>query len=363
MIKHLAALIFILAASFNLAFAVTVESLGEAEIVGEDTASARMLAVSRAKWSALEQASGVKVKIDTIMVDASLADEAVKTSLAGTIKSFNVLEEGKDGNIFWVTIRADIIPDEAKKTLNAMAKNTSIAVFIRSVSIDGKISYGSSFASAIEKELIDKGFEVSGASLRSVADIALIDKALESEDYELLKELTYKTMSTAFLIGTLKAESLGNDIGYSKIDFSIVTGKFDWKLVGEKDDKKVLLTSGNVAGRGQGAVATAAENNLSMNMAKSGAIKVVSEVSQKILGENAKIIKLTMVGETNTQYFRELKDDLKNIPFVLDVKEMSLKDFAVNYPEKTYYLASFLQRNNKYRVVKMEDAEIIIERR
>lgn len=362
MIKHLATLVFILAVSVNLANAVTVESLGEAEIISDDTASARTLAVSRAKWSALEKVSGVKVKIDTIMTDASLADEAVKTSLSGTIKSFDILDEGKDGKIFWVSIKADIILDEAKKTLNAMAKNTAIAVFIRSVSVDGKVDYGSQFASSVEKELIDKGFEVSGTALRSPADIAIIDKALETENYELLKELTYKTMSSAFLIGTLKAESLGNDIGYTKIDFSIVNGKFDWKLVGEKDGKKVLLSSGNVAGRGQGAVATAAENNLSMNMAKNSAIKVVSDVSQKILGENAKVIKLTMLGDTNVKNFRELRDDVKNIPFVLDVKEMSLKDLAVNYPEKTYYLASFLQRNNKYRVVKMDDAEIIIER-
>lgn len=363
MIKIISVLFFIFALGVKISPAVTVEALGEAEIAGNDTATARTMALSRARWSALEQASGVKVKIDTIMSDAALADEAVKTSLSGTIKSFKITDEGKDGNIYWVSVKADVAPDGAKEAFSTMAKNTSIAVYVRSLSEDGKTEYDSPFARAIEKGLTEKGFEVSGISVGGSADENLIDKALSSGDFGSLRDLSYKTMSSAFILGTLKAMSLGNDVGYGKIDFSIVSGSFDWKLIGEKDGRLVVLASGSVQGRGQGVNPQTAQNNLSINMAKNEAIKVVSEVSQKILGENAKTVKLSITGDTGVREFRELRDDVKGIPFVLNVKELGLKDLAVDYPEKTYYLASFLQKKNKYRIVKMDEAEIIVERR
>lgn len=363
MTKILFALFFILMVGVKVSPAVLVEALGEAEISGEDTATARAMAVSRAKWSALEQASGTKVKIDTIMSNAALADEAVKTSLSGTIKSFKITDEGKDGKVYWVSIKADIAPDGARDAFNAMAKNTSVAVYVRSITADGKSEYDSPLARAVEKELVSKGFDVSGVSVGGSYDEALVDKALASGDFTALKSLSYKTLSSAFLLGTIKATSLGNDVGYGKIDFSIVSGSFEWKLVGEKDGKLVVLASGSVQGRGQGATSQAAQTNLSVSMGNNHAIKIVSQIAQIILGENAKTVKLSISGNTGAKEFRELRDDVKNIPFVLNVKELNLKDMAVDYPEKTYYLALFLLKNNKYRIVKMDDAEIVVERR
>lgn len=363
MFKILACLFLLSVFSSFPAFSASVEALGEAEISGEDWPSARAIAVSRAKWAALEKAGGSEVKIDTIMADAALADEAVKTTLSGVIKSFGVTDEGKDGNVYWVRVKAEIAPNGIKLAINSIAKNTSVAVFIKNISAGGIVTYGGPLQGSIEKELAGKGFEVAGAASASYSDIAVLDKAWVSGNYSDLEDISYKTMSPSILIGTLKSVSLGNDAGYAKIDFSVVSGNLDWKLIGDKDGKKILFASGSAQARGMGATPAAAENALSLNMAKSSTVTVVSEVARKILGENAKTVKVTLKGDINPLYLKELREDIKNIPFVLDVRELSLKDLAVDYPEKTYYLALFLQKKHKYRLSRMDETEIVLERR
>ena len=77
-------LLFVLTA--GTVFAVEIETVGEAVIVKDDKASAKAMALSRAKWTAVETVSPAKIKIDTIINNAELADEAVKNLLNGTLE-------------------------------------------------------------------------------------------------------------------------------------------------------------------------------------------------------------------------------------------------------------------------------------
>ncbi len=363
MLKKIAHVLILVVFCVSPASAVTVEALGEAEIVRGDVPSAKNMAVSRAKWAALEQASGVKIKLDTIISNAQLAEEAVKSELTGTVESFSITDEGKDGNIYWVSIKAEITPDGAKNLVNGFSKNTSVAVLLPAVLPSGEILYGQPFSEAVIKGLTEKGFEVTDAASAGGNAGAALDKALRSGDYSALKELSGKYMASTMLIGRINVFSKGNDVGYAKVNFSIMSGELDWKLIGSSGGADAVIASGSLTGRGQGATETDAVYGMLKGMSKNASVKLVSAVSQKILGDNAKTVRVALKGDNDPRLFRELRDDIKNVPFVLDVKEQGLNAVLADYPEKTYYLASFLTRNGKYKVTRMDEDEIILERR
>ena len=75
------------------AAAVTVSAVGEADIVNGDKSAAKIQATARAKWAALEDASGIRVKAETIVQNAVLVDEAVKNEVSSVIQSYKVTGE------------------------------------------------------------------------------------------------------------------------------------------------------------------------------------------------------------------------------------------------------------------------------
>ena len=82
-----------------------------------------------------------------------------------------------------------------------------------------------------------------------------------------------------------------------------------------------------------------------------------------MLGDNYKSIRIVLTGaNTLIDYLADLKNDLKNIPFVLQVKEQDDSSLIVDYPDKSYYLAVFLEKDNKYKVTKLSYNELIIRK-
>ena len=344
-------------------YAVTVTTSGEAAIFNGDVPSSRAMAVSRAKWAAIEKVSGVRVKVDTIVNNAVIADEAVKSELSATVKSFRILSEKQVGNRYLVTVESDVEPVKARETLNKLSSDTSVFVFIIDVLPNNIRQLDRSFSASVISGLASKGFSVSDVHHSDERSMLAAEKALATDNYNVLKNIFMKTVSSYLLIGNLKVLPKDADIGYSHINFKIVDGVLDWKLIGTKNGRKVVITSGTLRGRGQGMTLTAAADNLYRNMSKNHAFKIVSDIEQKTVNENAKTIGILLKGESDIRYTHELREYLKNVPFMLDVKETGLGSLLVNYPDKTYYLASFLTKNHLYHVVRLEENSIILERR
>ncbi len=101
---------------------VTVTAIGEASIVAGDMSSAKIQAVARAKWAAMEEASGIRVKSDTIVQNAVLVDEAIKNEVTGVIQNYTVTGEEEDGQVYRVMISATIVPEKAKDAVGLLAK-------------------------------------------------------------------------------------------------------------------------------------------------------------------------------------------------------------------------------------------------
>jgi hypothetical protein len=341
---------------------ITVKVTAEAQITGGDLSSAKIVAEQRAKWSAMEQAAQVKVKAATVVHNAVILDEIVKSEVSGSIKAFKKLDEGRDEDIYWLQASVTVQPDEAKNILAGMAKNTIIAVYIPMYFPHGNgMAENHGLSEALINELLGKDFEV--VDLADISDEKfrkeLLNAALK-RDMGMVRTLASQYMAGSTLVGKLEVIDKGKDIGYGKINFSIVDGSLDYRLIGEKDGKRALLASGTMLGRSQGANDQQASYSVSENMGERYAPQLAGIAAGKILGDNKRTIRVVLVGNNNINKLREFKEVVQNISWVLDVKETGIDALSLTYPEKAMYLASIININGGYAIRSFTDTEILV---
>ncbi len=359
--KLLLTLISVILALPAFAADMTVKAYGEAQIVNNDISAAKIQAQSRARWAAMEEAAQVKVNVASIIHNAELLDESVKSEVSGSITDFKINDEGRDGDIYWVQANVTVKPDNAKETIAGLSKNTSIAVYFPMIFADGTVEENHPFSEKLIQDLIDKGFDVVDMAAEADSDFSkeLYDATVKS-DTARMRALAARYMAGYALMGKVKVVDKGNNVGYATITFSIVDGELDYRLIGDKNGKRSILTTGTTTGRGQGATVQAAAYAMSKNLASRNSPQIASAVSTKLLGDNMKSIRITLAGNTDIRKFNDFRDMIKNISWVLNVKETSKDSLIVDYPEKTLYLATIINTKGGYMVKNFTDTEIIV---
>ncbi|MDR2401055.1 MAG: hypothetical protein LBD73_05320 [Deferribacteraceae bacterium] len=341
---------------------ITVTVVGEAQIVSGDLSTAKIVAEQRAKWSAMEEAAQVKVTAANVVHNAEILDEVVKSEVSGSIKLFKKLDEGKDGNIYWIKAQVTVRPDEAQNVLAGMAKNTIIAVYFPLYFPKKRgVEESHGFSEALIDELLALGFEV--VDLADISDAGfrgtLLNAALK-KDMGTVRTLASRYMAGSTLVGKLDIIDKGNDIGYGKINFSIVDGSLDYRLIGEKGGKKSILASGTMLGRGQGATGEQAAYNTAQDMGERYASQLAGIAGEKILGDNKRTIRVVLISNNDIAKLREFKEVVQNISWVLNVKENGIDSLTLTYPEKAMYLASIININGGYKIKSFTDTEILV---
>ncbi|MCA1933182.1 MAG: flagellar assembly protein T N-terminal domain-containing protein [Calditerrivibrio sp.] len=350
----------------TIAATKSVTATGEANIINNDVASAKFQAIARAKWAALEAAAGVQVKVETILQNATLVDEAIKSEVKGFVEDYKILDEGKDKDIYWVKISANISPVEAQKVVSIFAKNTSVAFYIPVIFPDKKVDETTALSEKVINELVGQGFDVVDiASLGNKYSLNEIDNALKNNNFSTFRNISYQFLSGAILIGkvdTTLSAGQGKNIGYGvSLPFNVVTGRLTYRLIGDKNGQKVIVASGYVSGRGQGPTPEDATHNMLENLASNVSNELISVVVEKIKGQNKRTVEVVLAGNNDLNKLLELKNDLQYISWVLSVNDKGIDKVVVEYPEKTIYLANAIKNLGKYNLKKFDMYRILIE--
>jgi hypothetical protein len=359
-------LVLVLLASVAFAANVTVTAIGEADIIGGDRSSAKMQAVARAKWAAMEEASGVRVKSETIVQNAVLIDEAIKNEVTGVIKNYSVTGEEEDGSVYRVMISATIAPEKAKDAVSMLAKNTSISVMIPVVFPDKHIEETNVLTETVINELTMQQLEVIDIVSAEGASVKELDHAMKTNNYMAMRNIAAKHLSGTILIGkvdTTATAKEGTDVGYGvSLPFNVVTGRLTYRLVTQQGASIRILSSGFLAARGMGATLEDATNQMMENMNREVSQKLVSIVMEKIKGANKKSILIQLEGRPTLNDLLELKQILSYTAWVLDVKERSEDMLSVSYPEKSLYLATAINSKPNFKVTKLTDYMLSVKK-
>lgn len=98
---------------------VTKEGVGEAAIVNKNELKAFEEAKEKALRAAVEQAAGVRIDADTVVVNNQLVRDQVFANTSGFVKSSEVLDKKVDKGVVTVKVKADIITENLDKDLAA----------------------------------------------------------------------------------------------------------------------------------------------------------------------------------------------------------------------------------------------------
>ncbi|MEW6433793.1 MAG: flagellar assembly protein T N-terminal domain-containing protein [Myxococcota bacterium] len=157
------------ALAFAQATVVTKEGTGEAAIVNKDEQKAFHDAQQLALRAAVEQAAGVKLDADTLVVNNQLVRDQVFANTSGFVKSFQVIAKKVDKGVVTVTVRAEVITEnldkdiEAARALVRRMGKPSIAVVIMEQTIplsEKSVINTNTMSTVIEQQLKADGWDV-----------------------------------------------------------------------------------------------------------------------------------------------------------------------------------------------------------
>ena len=350
--------IFTAAAVFGQEKCITTQ--GEAQIQGGDIPSARMEAIARAKWAAIEQVVGTAIKAQSFVQNFVLVEDVMKTQAAGVVKSFEIINQDNKKESVTVNIKACVEPAKAEQAMSALALNKSVALFIpsrkpRAARGGDEYEETNILSETLIGKIIEQGYTVVDVAPTHVVDAAEIEKSVKSGSTLAVRSMMYKFLSNIIIIGNIDytvSTKKGEDIGYGiAMPFNNVTVRLNYRIVAKNNNtgNMEILASGVEQARGIA------------NNAEDAAAKGLSSLSEKITPRlldklaqytqnNMKSIRVKVTGIKDSDATMEMKNILQNIVWVTGVEETGLGEFIVKYPENTLYLANSIKQKGNFTI-------------
>lgn len=338
-----------------------VDAEGEAAIVNNDRPSAKMEAVARAKWQAIEQTVGVDVKAGSFVSNFALVEDVMKTQVGGAVKKYTVLSEEEKKDILTVRINACVEPKKAQEAIASdLSLNNGIAVFIparKPRGGQGGAVYEETniLSENLIGKLTDQNYKVVDVAPTHAMDAAEIERAVQSGSTLAVRSMFYKFLSNIIIIGktdyTISTKK-GEDIGYGlSMPFNNVTVRLTYRMVARnsKTGAMEILTAGSEQGKGiRNSVEDAAAEALK-DVGEKITPKLLDKVAHYIQG-NVKKIRIQITGINDIDTNIEIKGILQNIVWVSEVEEKEMGAFIVSYPENSVYLANSIKQKGNFTI-------------
>lgn len=338
-----------------------VDAEGEAAIVNNDRPSAKLEAIARAKWQAIEQTVGVDVKAGSFVSNFALVEDVMKTQVGGAVKKFTVLSQDEKKDVLTVRINACVEPKKAQEAIaSELALNNGIAVFIPArkpqAERGGSVYEETNILSEnLIGKLTDQNYKVVDVAPTRAVDAAEIETAVKSGSTLAVRSIFYKFLSNVIIIGktdyTISTKK-GEDIGYGlSMPFNNVTVRLTYRMVARnnKTGAMEILTAGTEQGKGIRNNVEDAEEEALKDVAEKITPKLLDKVAHYIQGNVKKIrLKINGVGDLDTNM--EIKGILQNIVWVSEVEEKEMGEFIVSYPENSVYLANSIKQKGNFTI-------------
>lgn len=336
-----------------------VNTEAEAVIVNNDIPSARLEAIARAKWSAIEQVVGTEIKAQSFVQNFTLVEDVIKTKTGGVVKSFKLIKQEKRSDSVKVMINACIEPSGAKEAVSQLALNNSIAIFIPARK-PGRSSDEFEETNIISETLIEKlteqNYTITDVAPTRAVEATIIENAMKSGSTLAVRSMMYKFLSNLIIIGKVDytiSTKKGESIGYGlAMPFNNVTVRLTYRIIAKnnKTGNMEILTAGTEQAKGLANNVEDAAAEAMKELAKNLAPAILDKVATYIKG-NTKKVAVKINGVTDVDTVMEIKGILQSIVWVSEVEEKQMGDFIVSYPENTLYLANSIKQKGNFKVV------------
>lgn len=365
-----AAYMTVITASVSFAKPVCVDVSGESAVIGGDVPSAKVEAVNRAKFAAVEQVAGVELRSKTVVEDSALLDDMVTTQTRGAVSSYSIIKESIEGNSAKAFVNVCVDPHNAKSAMSALALNSAISVYLpaRKLGMYANLEYDDEniLAQGVIGRLAESGFSVRDLAESHSLKLKEIDMALKGGDQTFVRNLVYRHLTNSVLVGKIEptlSTHKGSDAGYGiSMPFNSVTARLSYRLMTkDSSGKMVVLSAGSEEAKGLAPSQEDAYAEALKNLSE----KFVPLIAEKIhsrLNEIANKVVVEVEGVKDPAETFALRDQIQKVTWVTKVEEKGLGEFLVSYPENPIYLANGLSQKG-FRIVSYTRETIRIKQR
>jgi hypothetical protein len=346
---------------------VNVEA--EAAIINKDIPSAKMEAIARAKWTAIEQVVGTEIKAQSFVQNFTLVEDVIKTKAGGVVKSYNVIDQTNGPDSVKVKIKACVEAAGAKEAVSQLALNNSIAVFIPARK-PGRTGDEFEETNILSETLIGKiteqSYTVVDVAPTGVIDASAIENAMKSGSTLTVRSMMYKFLSNLIIIGKVDytiSTKKGEKIGYGlSMPFNNVTVRLTYRIIAKnnKTGNMEILSAGSEQAKGLANNVEDAAAEAMKELAQNLAPTILDKVAQYIKSNTKKVaVKVNGISDVDTVL--EVKGMLQSVIWVSEVEEKQMGDFIVSYPENTLYLANSIKQKGNFKVVNFSPYSLTLD--
>lgn len=346
-----------------------VDAGGEAAIINEDVPSAKMEAVARAKWAAVEQVAGTEVKAGSFVQNFTLVEDVIKTQAGGGGKNYRVLGESVKDDILQVRINACVETSQAREAVSQLGLNNAIALFIpaRKPGRHGdEFEETNILSETLIAKILEQGYRVVDVAPTRAVDAREIERAVRSGSTFPLRSLIYKFLSNLIIIGKVDytiSTRKGEDIGYGlSMPFNNVTVRLNYRILAKnnKTGQIEILATGTEEARALANSKEDAAAKAMQELAENLTPALLDKIGQYIQG-NTRRVALRVEGVRDLETVLEVKALLQSIVWVSAVEEKEMGSFVVSYPENTLYLANSIQQKGNFKLVNFSPYSLVLQ--
>ena len=346
-----------------------VNTEAEAAIINNDIPSAKLEAIARAKWSAIEQVVGTEIKAQSFVQNFTLVEDVIKTKAGGVVKSYKIIDQKNTADTVNVKINACVEPASAREAVSQLGLNNSIAIFIpaRKPGRSGdEFEETNILSETLIGKLTEQSHTVVDVAPTNVLTASVIENAVRSGNSMTVRSMMYKFLSNLIIIGKVDytiSTKKGENIGYGlSMPFNNVTVRLNYRIIAKnnKTGNMEILSTGVEQAKGLANNVEDAAAEAMKELAQNLAPAILDKIAQYIKGNTKKVaIKVNGVNDIDTVV--EIKGMLQSIVWVSEVEEKQMGDFIVSYPENTLYLANSIKQKGNFKVVNFSPYSLVLD--
>ena len=346
-----------------------VNTEAEAAIINNDIPSAKIEAIARAKWSAIEQIVGTEIKAQSFVQNFTLVEDVIKTKAGGVVKSYKIIDQKNTPDSVNVKINACVEAASAREAVSQLGLNNSIAIFIpaRKPGRNGdEFEETNILSETLIGKLAEQGYTVVDVAPTNALTAKVIENAVRSGNSMTVRSMMYKFLSNLIIIGKVDytiSTKKGENIGYGlSMPFNNVTVRLNYRIIAKnnKTGNMEILTTGVEQAKGLANNVEDATATAMKELANNITPAILDKVSQYIKGNTKKVnVKVNGVSDVDTVI--AIRQILQSIVWVSEVEEKQMGDFIVSYPENTLYLANSINQKGNLKVVNFSPYSLVLD--
>lgn len=366
----------------NAQTVVSREGTGEAAVVNKDEQRAVEEATQRAIRNAVEQAAGVKIDADTLVVNNQLVRDQVFASTSGYVKSSTVTSKKIERGVATVVVKADVITDNLDKDIEAARQlikrmgRPSITIVIQEQTIpigEKAVLNSNNLATAITQQLKADGWEVldpnfANGKLKVQAGVVL-GGSIDAKEIGDLSKVDYVLYGNA----TMRHQDFPQ--GFKVENAFPVSGEYDLTVFATDTGKDLGKVSGKLNPLANAAKQVISYDRSTFNLIDERKKEILEPLRKQVLeharnrvmnGAELALVVTGLEGFSAASEFKTAIEALRGISNATDPKvEKGVTRFTVNYSGKPQEFALAVEqstfRKRKLTVTTVTDNRVEVQ--